>query len=242
MTERFADDAVLAYWNGEGEETAPRTIARGADAIRRALAAEPRTREVMLELRDGADAFVEGRLRAPGAEVTASFAASLQLDDDGAIGRCLCFHGPAVDPPPEVTEGPPPGTALATLERYFERLIAGDFAAATACFTTDCLYSHPPYAPGTPRVEFRGRDGLLRGFEQRGMRPVRPAITRCVQDGAVCFIEGVVDGDAPGGSFVSSVTLDREGLVRRYVAFYTASRIARIASEKVDDSGVPNRA
>ena len=33
----FADDALLAYWNGTGEETAPRTLAHGRDAIRAAL-------------------------------------------------------------------------------------------------------------------------------------------------------------------------------------------------------------
>ena len=39
----IADDALLAYWDGAGEETAPRTLAHGRDAIRAALA-ERRTR------------------------------------------------------------------------------------------------------------------------------------------------------------------------------------------------------
>jgi SnoaL-like domain len=231
VTERFADDAVLAYWAGEGEETAPRTIARGAAAISRALASEQRRREVVRELRDGDDAFVEGRLLTARGEVTGSYVASAQFER-GAIARCLCFHGPAVEPPSAASEGPPAGAALAKLERYFDRLIAADFDAAAACFTTDCLYSHPPYAPGGPRVEFRGREGLLRGFEQRGPRPVRPAIIRCVQRDADCFIEGVVDPG--GGSFVSSAILDGDGLVRRYVAFYTASRVPRRARRDGD--------
>jgi hypothetical protein len=49
-----------------------------------------------------------------------------------------------------------------------------------------------------------------------------------VQRGADCFIEGVVENDAgPKGSFVSSASLDRDGLIRRYVAFYTAPPIPR---------------
>jgi hypothetical protein len=230
VSELFADDAVLAYWDGEGEETAPRTIARGVVAIRDALAREPRRREVVREVRDGRDGFVEGRLRHRDGAVTGSFAASVQFDDQGAIVRCLCLHGPAVEPDGEAAELPPPGTARATLDHYFERLIAGDFAGAVAFFSESCIYSHPPYVPGAPRVEFRGRDGLLRGFEQRGHRPIRPTIIRSVQDGAHCLIEGVVEPD--GGSFVSSATLDRDGLVRRYVAFYTSSRVPRLPDER----------
>jgi SnoaL-like domain len=223
---RFAEDAVLAYWDGKGEETAPRAIARGPEAIGRVLAAGGRRREAVLTLREGRDVFVEGRLR-EGNAVTGTYVASLQLDGDGAVARCLCLHGPPVEPCAEPSAGPPPGAARAALDRYFQRLIAGDFDGAAACFSADCMYSHPPYRPGGPREEFRGRDGLLQGFRKRGMKPARPAIVRCVQQGADCFIEGVVEGVADGGSFVSSATLDGDGLVRRYVAFYTTSRIAR---------------
>jgi hypothetical protein len=122
-------------------------------------------------------------------------------------------------------------------------LIAGDFGGAAACFSIDCLYSHPPYRPGTPRVEFRGRDALRRGFEQqRGARPVRPAISRSVQHGADCLIEGVVDGDPPGGSFISSATLDPDGLIRRYVAYYTTSRVPVSSGAVPERSGVTHRA
>ena len=226
MSRRFAANALLAYWDGVGEETAPRTVVHGEEAIGRALAAEHRSREPVLTLREGSDVFVEGRLCTAG-DLTGSYVASIQLDGEGAIVRCLCLHGPPVEPPDEPPRAPPPGAARTTLDRYFARLIASDFAGAAACFSSDCLYSHPPYRPGSPRVEFRGRDRLREGFEERGPRPARPAIVRCVQRGADCFIEGVVDGIPDGGSFVSSATLDGDGLVHRYVAFYTQSRIAR---------------
>jgi SnoaL-like domain len=243
MTHRFADAAILAYWNGEGEETAPRTIAIGAAAIRRALPSDVGRCEVLRDLGEGSDRFIEGRLRGPGGGVDGSFVAGMQLDEEGAIASCLSFHGPAVEPPPQTSPGPPPGTARAVLDRYFERLIAGDFEAAAACFSADCLYSHPPYRPGTPRVEFRGREALRRGFEQqRGARPVRPAIDRSVQHGADCFIGGVVDGDPPGGSFISSATLDPDGLIRRYVAFYTTSRLPASSHAVPERSGAAHGA
>lgn len=239
MNMRFADAAVLAYWDGRGEETAPRTIAVGPPAIGHAFASVRRQLEVLREVRVGADGFVEGLMRARSGAVTGTFVASLQFDADGAITRCLCFHGPAVEPPEEGRDGPPPGTGRTTLDLYFERLIAGDFDAAAACFSADCLYSHPPYRPGTARIEFRGREQLRRGFEQkRGARPVRPRIICCVQRGPSCFIEGIVDGDRPGGSFVSSATLDPDGLIRRYVAFYTTSRVPAGVREMPERSGV----
>jgi len=234
MTTPFADDALFAYWDGEGEETAPREIARGPDAIGRLLAADDRRPEILVVLREGADCFVEGRLRTAGGDTAATFVASLQLDDDGAIARCLCFHGPPVEPSASWdAEAPAPAAAARpALDRYFRHLIAGEFAEAAACFSEDCLYSHPPYVPGGPRVAFRGRGKLLSAFAgQRGNRPARPRIVRCLQRGSDCFIEGVVDGIPDGGSFVSSVSLDRDGLILRYVAFYTRSRIARRRTE-----------
>lgn len=243
MTHGFADSALLAYWNGEGDETAPRTIAIGAAAIGRALPSDAGRCEVLRDLRDGADRFVEGRLRGMGGSVDGSFVAGMQLDEAGAITRCLSFQGPAVEPPAETSGGPPPGMARTALDRYFERLIAGDFELAARCFTVDCLYSHPPYRPATPRVEFRGRDALRRGFEQqRGARPVRPAISRCVQRGGACLIEGVVDGDPPGGSFISSATLDPDGVIRRYVAYYTTTRLPVSSGAVLERSGVAHRA
>jgi hypothetical protein len=227
--ELFADDALYAYWDGQGEETAERTVVVGREAIRAALAAasDPRP-ETRVSLRDEENWFAEGALVKPNGRAVATFAASAQLDAAGRISRCLTFHCPPVARSGNSTAAAP-GDALAVLERYFRHLIAGELVEATGCFSEHCLYSHPPYRPGGAREEFRGRDELLEGFRStRGPRSSRPEIVCCVQRGADCFIEGVVENDAgPKGSFVSSASLDGDGLIRRYVAFYTSSRIPR---------------
>jgi hypothetical protein len=220
----FTDDALYAYPNGD-DEAAARSTARGRGAIRRALASRGGGRpEAIVCVYDGSDCFVEGRLAA------ATFVASMQLDAEGAIARLLSFRSPEVGPSPtwRSAEPAPAAAVRPTLDRYFRHLTAGEFAEACACFSRDCLYSHPPYSPGAPRAEFRGRDELLAGLEKtRGVRPARPEIVCCLQRGSECFIEGIVGGIENGGSFVSSLSVDREGLIRRYVAFYTASRIPR---------------
>jgi hypothetical protein len=219
----FAPDAVYAYWDGSGDETARREIARGRESIR-AVLARWADAETLVSVADGRDCFVEARVGD-----SATFAAALQLDGSGAIARCLSFHAPIVEPAPAPASRSS-HSARAILDRYFLSLTAGDFEAASACFSSDCLYSHPPYSAGAARAEFRGRAELLAGFEGvRGARPSRlPRIVCCVQDGTNCFIEGVVDGDPPRGSFVSSVSLDRDGLIQRYVAFYSDSRVPRL--------------
>jgi hypothetical protein len=225
LFDRFADDALYAYWDGNGDETEVRSIARGPDEIARVLEMSGAGRlEPLVALEDGRNRFVEGRL----AEPAATFVAAMQLDADGAITRCLSFHCTPVEPPAVSAEAAP-GDALAILERYFRHLVAGELAEACECFSGDCLYSHPPYVPGGPRVEFRGREELLEGFRTtRGPRSSRPEIICCVQRGADCFIEGVVDArDGPKGSFVSTASLDADGLIHRYVAFYTSSRVPR---------------
>jgi hypothetical protein len=230
----FADDALFAYWDGTGEETAARATAVGPHAIRAAIAVAwgERRRQPLVWAQEGPDCFVEGRLLGDGGEAFATFAAALQIDDSGAVARCLAFHCPPVEPSPTwVPREPARGDgARSLLERYFDRLSAGDFEGACGCFTEDCLYSHPPYSVGAGRAEFRGRDALLAGFANvRGVRPTRRSrIVCCVQDGSDCFIEGVVEGDRPRGSFVSSVSLGGDGLIRRYVAFYSDSRIPRL--------------
>jgi hypothetical protein len=219
----FAPDAVYAYWDGSGDETASREIARGREPIGAVLARWAGAK-TLVSVSGGRDCFVEGRVGD-----TATFVAALQLDGAGTIARGLSFHAPLVEPAPAPAL-PSSHDARAILDRYFLSLTAGEFEAACACFSGDCLYSHPPYSAGAARAEFRGRADLLAGFQGvRGARPSRlPRIVCCVQDGTNCFIEGVVDGDPPRGSFVSSVSLDRDGLIRRYVAFYSDSRVPRL--------------
>jgi hypothetical protein len=228
LPDAFADDALYAYWDGSGDETAERTVLLGRDAQAATCGMRPRP---LVSLRDDENWFVEGALVAATGRTVATFAASAQLNPSDQVTRCLAFHCPPVEPSAswgslaETTAG----DALEMLQRYLHHLTAGELAEACECFSQDCLYSHPPYAPGTPRAEFRGREELLHGFRRtRGSRSSRPEIVCSVQVGADCFIEGVVENDAgPKGSFVSSASLDGDGLIRRYVAFYTSSRIPR---------------
>jgi hypothetical protein len=162
-----------------------------------------------------------------------TFVASLVLTDDGLIDRYLGYATrPAVEPGP-VPGAEPPADALEVLDRYFDELEAGEFAAAADCFSDDVVYSHPPYRhtdnAGDRRVEFRGRQELLAGFRSRGKRSFRHRILVRLQRGPSCLLEGVVDG-LPGdgtGSFVSSLSLDRTGRIARYVSFYCEPSVPR---------------
>ncbi len=175
--------------------------------------------ELLIDLRDGRDVFVEGRV------TQATCAASLQLDERGAVARALSFTCELVEPPAALDENERPAL-LPLIERYFLALNGGEFAAAAACFSDDCLYVHPPYRPGQPQAEFRGRAELLALWPgRRGPSSFETSVERCVQSANHAFIEGV----AAGGSFLSSAVLDEQGLVQRYVAFYTPERVPRIA-------------
>src|SRR4051794_34114176 len=191
----FAKDALLAYWDGAGEETAPRTLAHGSDQIRAALphAAFAGGRpEILVQLDDGADCLLEGRLTGGSDGPAKTFAASLQRDRTGAITRCLLYRTPLVEPSRtwDGDSDSSPGDARTVLDAYFEHLGRGRFEDAAECFSEDCLYSHPPYAPGADRAEFRGRAELLAGFRRRGYKsyPYRFAVV--LQRGFDCILEG----------------------------------------------------
>ncbi len=187
------------------------------DRALRGVARADGRHEVLMCVTDQDVFFLEGRV----GKVT--FAASLQLDADGAVARSLCFRCPLVPAPPPRVDNTSPWV-LPLLERYFRHLGEARFDEASVCFSNDCLYSHPPYRPGEPRAEFRGREQLHAGWvTRRGTAAVRGAILRCVQNGSHAFIEGV----ANGGSFVSSIALDPEGLICRYVAFHARLRAPR---------------
>ena len=79
------------------------------------------------------------------------------------------------------------------------------FREAASHFTVDTIYSHPPYAGGTERVLFRGREALCRGFvTERGPSPVRQIVTAFWQRGTRVFVEGVIEGIPNGGTFFST--------------------------------------
>ena len=117
------------------------------------------------------------------------------------------------------------------LERYFADLTNSRFREAAANFTVDTLYSHPPYAGGTERVLFDGREALWRGFvELRGPSPVRQIITGFWQQGERVFVEGVIEGIPNGGSFFATGQISPEGEIARYVAFYSGQRVPRLVA------------
>jgi len=221
----FTSDGVLAYARPDEDLVASRSLATGCDEIARALAErDSQAAQPLVCIVDGTDCLVEGRIG------EASLAASLQLDSDGAIERALWLSSALVEPSPTWAAG---GTVLSgeagpILDRYFRHLQASEFREAVACFSDDCLYSHPPYAGCTARVEFRGHDELLDGLEnKRGPSPVRQVVVSLAQRGPDCFLEGVVDGIPNGGSFLSSVSLAGDGRIRRYAAWYCAPRVER---------------
>jgi hypothetical protein len=220
----FADDALLAYAAPEDDLRGSRAVATGRTSIAIALEERgPQPAEVVTCLVDGRSLMAEGHLE------DASFAASLQLDRDGRTRRALWLSSTHVGSSP--TCGGDVGENLDArpiLDRYFRHLQASRFREAVGCFSDDCRYSHPPYAGCTARLEFRGRDELLDGFEnKRGPSPARQIVTALIQRGRDCILEGVVEGIPIGGSFISSLSLADDGRIRRYAAWYCAPRVDR---------------
>ena len=178
----FAEDALLAYWDGDGEETAPRTLADGSERISAAL---------------GPAAFGGGRPEILVSSTTAPTACSKAGSTGGSDtsrsrrsppassaiaperSRAACstaLHSGAVadvgreQRPVPVTPArcstPTSSTSGRTL-RGRPRTVS----PRIACIRT------PPYTPGAGRAEFRGRAELLAGFVRRGYKsyqlPVR---------------------------------------------------------------------
>ena len=151
--------------------------------------------------------------------------AGLTFDAGGLVCRLVLLRA-ALVPPLATGESTsaPPGRPI--LEAYFDDLMNSRFREAAAHFSADALYSHPPYAGGSERVLYTGRERVSRGFAiERGPSPVRQVITGFWQRGDRAFIEGVVEGIADGGTFVSTAQISSQGEIARYVAFYSASRI-----------------
>lgn len=176
--------------------------------------------EPVMTLTGDGHLFLEGR---GGAR---SCAAALELRQDGLLAPRLLLTCQLVEPPPprEQSERPP---LRPLLERYFTALDEGRFAHAGSCFAEDCLYVHPPYGPGEPPAIFRGRATLVRQWPlKRGRRRVETRIERCVQAGNHAFVQG----RAAAGTFLSSVVLDDDGLISRYVAFYAPDAPAGVST------------
>ena len=227
----FSADGLYAPPAVEDDEVAPRGTSAGA-AIEEALAVDPRLGSkhlVRICCATDRDCLVEGWILDPDGEPCRSFAASAQLDDAGQISRCLLFRVPAVEDAGEAGDPNDSGIDIrVALDEYFEELQAARFEAATANYSAECLYSHPPYSPSAARAEFRGLAELLAGFEARGPRPARIFLDLSIQRGADLMLEGHAFSDGtpagPQSSFVSSVSIDAAGKIRRYVAFQCRGR------------------
>ena len=220
-------DGALSALPGTGVETDARVIARERGGLRAAL--EPafggRRLEILtLVSANDARLLLEGRLLGADGSAVQTVLTSFCLDH-GEIARQLVFTCPLVEPSrrwgSEDASDVRLGDARAVVDTYFEHLDASEFEAAADCFSAHVLYSHPPYGPGQPRSEFRGRDELLAGFRRRGPKPDREHhIERSPQRGADCFLEGFTVDEPRGGSFISSLSLDAEGRIERYLAVY----------------------
>ena len=237
----FSDDVLYAVPAADVIETESRQETEGRAALLARFeerGPRPWTHDVLLCTVEGSSCLVEGVSRtADTDEAWASFAASMQLDDGGLVQRYLAYMcTPAVALTPTDAaprEGGATGDAAAALDRYFGALDTGAFEDAAACFSEDVLYSHPPYRhtgiDGNERVVFRGRSDLLRAFEARGRQSFDHRILASIQRDSHCLLEGIVEGLPEGrtGSFVSSLTLDEDGLIRRYVSFYCEPSVRR---------------
>ena len=109
---------------------------------------------------------------------------------------------------------------------YFAALDDGRFDDAAACFSTDVVYSHPPYQhtgiDDPDRIVFRGREALAAAFHTRGRATFDHDVVTLLQRGPHAMLEGLVT-NLPGGgtgSFISSLSLAADGTIRRYLSFY----------------------
>ena len=209
---------------GDHVETSARRQLTGREALRDALPGSFGDGAVTVLMAAGAGDhwLLEGRVESDPAE---TLVASFTVRDD-LITRQLVFRCELVGRPPGA-QAATEHDALAAVERYFEHLEAADMPAAAECFSPDTVYSHPPYkhAPEEGRAEFRGRAELLAGFERRGFRTVHHDLLVGAQHGSHFLVEGCTDDPPDGASFLSSVTLDADGRIDRYVALMTQPRV-----------------
>jgi hypothetical protein len=234
--ESFSADAVYARPVPDSAEVAPRLIIEGRDAIRElflARGSKPWRHRLVVCMVDGTDCLLEGTTELPSGETGSTFAGVAQLDQQGLVTRYIAFTCEPVTDPAPATGDAPPGDARAVVERYFEALRVGDFESAAACFSEDVVYCHPPYThgglKGSGRIWFHGRAELLAAFQKRGQTSYRHQLPVLIQRGPNCLFEVVTPGAAGEdlGGGVSSLSLDDEGLIQRYVAFFSVKSVPR---------------
>jgi hypothetical protein len=176
--------------------------------------------------------MIEGQILSDEGTPCASHAASFRLAADGSIARALVFRAAPVEDNAGTDGENSSGVAIQEkVDRYFAELDAARFERASSYFSADAIYMHPPYAPGQARVTFRGSAEILAGFQRRGPRAWAHLMDASIQRGAHLMFEGhaLVDGtpEGPTGSFVCSATVNDEGEILRYLAFYAAPMVPR---------------
>ena len=213
-------------WTADPEQGAAGAVewADGLDATREVLASLAPS-EVTLAACVATDQTCWAEIVRRGACDPETCIVGLSFDAEQMVRRLVLLRAPLVSASPTgKSPSVPPGRSI--LEAYFDDLMNSRFREAAAHFSADALYSHPPYAGGSERVLFIGREALSRGFAiERGPSPARQLITGFWQSAERVFIEGVVEGISDGGTFFSSAQISPQGEIARYVAFYSARRI-----------------
>jgi ketosteroid isomerase-like protein len=231
----FSADAVYARPPRDAPEVAPRLVVTGRDAIQQLFSnrgSQPWRHRVLVCVAEGPDCLVEG-ITETGAGARSTFAATAQLDGAGLVARYVVFQCEPVTDPMPATGTTVPGDAGRIVRRYFDSLAEGNFAAAAACFSEDVVYCHPPYTQGGlkggGRVWFRSRPELQDAFERRGRTSYRHELPVLIQRGPNCLFEVVTPSEdgALLGSGLSSLSLDADGLISRYVTFFTVEPVPR---------------
>lgn len=217
---RHVDDQILSALPppDDQEETGPRRQAVGPDGLRAILPESFGAPAVVsVGAGEGSHWLVEGRIESVPPE---TFVASFTMRAE-RLARQLIYRCPLVEPAPvdQVAASGGHHDGRAAVERYFECLDRSDFAGAVECFSAGVMYSHPPYSPGAGRAEFHGADELRQGLERRGPKPNRHHVLLVgAQRRADCLIEGQSVDQPSGSSFISSFSVDPEGLINRYLA------------------------
>ncbi len=228
----FSNDVRYAVPWPDQIETAPRRLIGGradlARVLRRGGAAAHR-HELTFCVVASDTCLLEGETRPlVGGRPDSTFAARALLDETGLVREYVAYQcRPAVPLTDGECESALVVDARALVDRYFRALDAGDFEGAADCFSDDVVYSHPPYRhtgidSADGRITFQGRDELLAGFNARGRRSFGHRILTCELRGSYGLFDGVVEGLPNGnvGGFLSTMTLDGEGRIRRYLSFY----------------------
>jgi hypothetical protein len=221
----FARDVQTFLASPEQGLSADIDAVRGADASSAALAGlSPSSLTVAAVAVSNHGCWAEVTRRADREAETCLVGLTYDVRD--TVSRLVWLRAPLVPASSEVDDHSPGPDGRPVLERYLADLMSSKFREAALHFTLGTIYSHPPYAGGTERVLFQGREALRRGFvTERGPSPVRQIVTAFWQRGARVFVEGVIEGIPNGGTFFSTGQITPEGEIARYVAFYSGRRI-----------------